>query len=42
MMMVMVLLLLAVVVVGRVEVDCGVNKVLQFSTFARGIFQCSS
>lgn len=39
----MVLLLLAVVVVvGRVEVDCGVNKVLQFSTFARGIFQCSS
>lgn len=36
----MVLLLLAVV--GRVEVDYGVNKVLQFSTFARGIFQCSS
>lgn len=40
--MAMVLLLLAVVVVGRVEVDCGVNKVLQLSTFARGIFQCSS
>lgn len=40
--MMMVLLLLADVVVGRVEVDCDVNKVLQFSTFARGIIQCSS
>lgn len=38
----MVVLLLLAAVVGRVEVDCGVNKVLQFSTFARGIFQCSS
>lgn len=41
-MMMVRLLLAVVVVVGRVEVDCGVNKVLQFSTFARGIFQCSS
>lgn len=29
--------------VGRVEDDCGVNKVLQFSctNLTRGIFQCS-
>lgn len=30
--------------VGRVEDDCGVNKVLQFfcTHLTRGIFQCSS